>query len=115
MGKFRVERIESLMNGIISEMILREEVRDPRINSMVSINGVRLSKDMSHAVVMVSGYLKPEQLSAAVEGLNHAAGFIQARIGKRLAMRTTPRLTFKEDHSIKDGFEVIQQIKELDG
>ena len=115
MAKFRLERIESLITGIISEMILREEVRDPRVNSMVAISGVKVTKDLSQAVVLVSGYMQPEQLTAAVAGLNHAAGFLQSRIGKQLKLRLTPRLTFREDHSIKDGFEVIQQIKGLDG
>jgi ribosome-binding factor A len=114
MAKFRLERIESLITGIISEMILREEIRDPRVKSLVSVSSVKVSKDLSRAVVLVSGYLQADQLTAAVAGLNHAAGFIQGRIGRQLNLRTTPRLAFREDHSIKDGFEVIQQLKDLD-
>jgi len=46
--------------------------------------------------------------------LNHAAGFVQARLAKNLKTRNTPKLRFKEDHSIEYGSEMIQKLKELD-
>ncbi|WP_455382416.1 30S ribosome-binding factor RbfA [Salinispira pacifica] len=114
MAKYRHERLERLITGSIADLIMRDEVRDPRVTTMVSISGVRLAKDLSHALVLVSGYLPDDQLSAAVQGLNHASGFIQSQIGRQLRLRVTPHLTFREDHSIKEGFEVIQQMKDLE-
>ncbi len=113
MAKFRHERTERLIAESISSMVLSDEIRDPRVSSLVSVTGVRATKDYSQAIVLISGYLSPEQLSGAVEALNHAAGFIQSRVGHRLAMRTTPRLVFRVDTSIKEGFEVIQRMKGL--
>lgn len=114
MAKYRLERIENLMTAAIADLILRDEIRDPRVTHMVSITGVKLTKDQSRAVVSVAGFVQDESLSSAVAALNHAAGFIQGRIARHINLRVTPHLTFREDHSIKEGFEVIQQMKELE-
>lgn len=114
MAKYRHERVEKLITSSIADLIIRDEIRDPRVSTLVSVTMVKLAKDLSHALVLVSGYLPDEQLTAAVNGLNHAAGFIQGHISRQLRLRVTPHLTFREDHSVKEGFEVIQQMKELE-
>lgn len=114
MAKYRHERLERLLTSSIADLIIRDEIRDPRVTTLVSVSAVKLAKDLSHALVLVSGYVPDDQLAAAVSGLNHAAGFIQRQIAHQLRLRVTPHLTFREDHSIKEGFEVIQQMKELE-
>jgi ribosome-binding factor A len=52
-------------------------------------------------------------LSRAVEGLQNAAGYIQAQVAKRIKLRLTPRLHFIPDRGIKDGFELNERIKGL--
>lgn len=114
MSTFRVERVEQLILQEVSALILREEIKDPRVSSMVLVRGVSLSRDLKHATVRMSGYVSAEELDGAVEGLNHGAGFIQGRIGKRLELRSTPRLRFVADHSIEEGFRVTETIRNLD-
>jgi ribosome-binding factor A len=114
MAKFRQERVEQLILQEVSALILREEIKDPRVTSMVLVRGVDLSKDLRHATLRMSGYVSEDALEAAVEGLNHGAGFIQARIGKRLELRSTPKLRFVADHSIEEGFNVTETIRKLD-
>jgi ribosome-binding factor A len=53
------------------------------------------------------------RVDEAAAGLQHAAGFIQARIAKRIRMRLTPKLVFVADHGIKEGFELNERIKGL--
>lgn len=114
MAKFRQERVEQLILQEVSALILREEIKDPRVSSMVLVRSVSLSKDLRHATLRMSGYVEAEELEAAVEGLNHGAGFIQSRIGKRLELRATPKLRFVADHSIEEGFNVTETIRKLD-
>ncbi len=114
MAKYRVQRVEQLILQEVSELILREEIKDPRVTTMVLVRQVEVSKDLHHATVRVSGYVSEEELNGAVEGLNHGAGFIQGRLGKRLQMRSTPRLRFVADHSIETGFNVTETIRNLD-
>lgn len=115
MANVRLKRVESLLREEISSLILRNEVKDPRVDSMVSISGVGVSKDLEYAKVRVSGFKERDELESAVDGLNSAAGFIQSRIGRKLKLKTTPRLTFVADHSINEGFRVNQTIDESVG
>ncbi len=52
-------------------------------------------------------------LDRAVEGLQSAAGYIQAQVARRIKLRLTPRLHFIPDRGIKDGFELNERIKGL--
>ena len=112
MANVRLKRVESLLREEISSLILRNEIKDPRVDSMLSVSGVSVSKDLAYAKVRVSGFKERDELESAVEGLNHAAGFVQSQIGRKLKFRSTPRLTFLPDHSIEEGFEVNRTIDE---
>lgn len=113
MANVRLRRVESLLREEISSLILRNEIKDPRVDSMVSVSGVTVSKDLAHAKVRVSGFKERSELESAVEGLNHAAGFIQSRVGPRLKARNTPKLSFVADHSIEESIEVNRTIDEI--
>lgn len=113
MGEFRLQRIERLLREEISSMILSDEVKDPRVSSFVTITDVHVSKDLAHAKVFVSTFQSVESLRGSVTALNHAAGFIQGRMARRLKLRVTPRLSFVPDLSIRDGFDVTQKIERL--
>ena len=93
-------------------MLMRREIKDPRVSPLLSFSHVKVSKDLAYAKVWVSGYLSRNELDNAVEALNHAAGFLQSKLGKILRYRSTPKLTFIVDHSIEESYEVIQKIKE---
>ena len=113
MANVRLRRVESLLREEISSLILRNEIKDPRVDSMVSVSGVQVSKDLEYGKVRVSGFKERDELESAVEGLNHAAGFIQSRIGRKLRLKATPRLTFVPDHSIEEGFNINRTIEHV--
>lgn len=113
MADVRLRRMESLLREEISSLILRNEIKDPRVDTMVSVSDVSVSKDLAYAKVKVSGFKERGALESAVEGLNSAAGFIQGQLGKRIRARVTPRITFLADHSIEEGFRVNSSIEEL--
>jgi ribosome-binding factor A len=115
MAKYRLERVAQLMARQIGSMISLGEIKDPRVSSMISVSSVALSKDLGYAKIYISSFEDHEKLKAAVEGLNHAAGFIQGSIGKRMRMRNTPRMTFIEDHGIEEGFQINEKIREVLG
>lgn len=113
MTNFRMERIRSAVLEEIGRLLVQEEIHDPRVTSMVLVRDVDVSKDLQHAKVHVSGYISERKLNRAVEGLNHAAGFIQAKLAARLRMKSTPKLVFFADHSIEHGFEVTEAIRSV--
>ncbi len=57
--------------------ILQRDMRDPRVGSFVSVNDVKVSKDLSYAEIYVSSlHAEDAQAQAELIGvLNRAAGF----------------------------------------
>ena len=113
MGEFRLQRVQSLIREQIGTMILMGTIKDPRVSPLLSVTSVKVSKDVEHAVVYVSGLQDEEKLAKSVDALNHAAGFIQSRIGKILKMRSTPKLRFVSDTSIEKGDRLTKLIEEI--
>ncbi|MBI9100795.1 MAG: 30S ribosome-binding factor RbfA [Spirochaetales bacterium] len=113
MSDIRIRRVESLLRDEISLLILKNKIKDPRVGSFLSVNRVKASKDLSSAKIFVSTYESEKKHQLGVDGLNNAAGFIQREVGRKLKTRTTPKLNFIMDTSIRDGFEVNKKIEEL--
>ena len=113
MSEFRLQRVENMVRDIISEMIMKGVIKDPRISSLVSISRVDISKDLSFARIYMSGFENEKKIVSSVDGLNSAAGFIQKNLGKRMHTRTTPKLKFIYDSSIKDGFEMTKKLESM--
>jgi ribosome-binding factor A len=109
----RLKRVEEQLRIEISALLLRGDIKDPRVDSFLSITRAEVARDGSHAKVYVSTFRELDALEAGVAGLNHAAGFIQSAVAKRIRIRLTPRLTFYPDTGIKQGFEIGEKIKGL--
>lgn len=85
--------------------ILQRDMRDPRVGSFVSVNDVKVSKDLSYAEIYVSS-LQAEDAQAQAEligVLNGAAGFFRTELAKRHTMRTTPKPRFHYDELVERG------------
>lgn len=114
MGQYRMQRLDSQLRDEISALLLRGEVKDPRVSNFLSINRVDVSSDLSYAKVYVSTFLSDAQLEKGVDGLNNAAGFIQSSIAKKLRIRKFPKFTFVVDKGMKEGFNMVQRLTELE-
>jgi ribosome-binding factor A len=113
MGEIRLKKIRSLLKQKISDIIVRNELKDPRINTLVCVTDVVVSKDTQYAKVYISYYGESKTCETIVKTLNHAAGYIQGLLGRRIYMRHTPKLTFYVDNSIERGFKILQKLKEI--
>lgn len=114
MGQYRMQRLDSQLRDEISSLLLRGEIKDPRVSNFLSINRVDVSSDLSYAKVYVSTFLSDAQLEKGVDGLNNAAGFIQSAIAKKLRIRKFPKFTFVVDKGMKEGFHMVQRLTELE-
>ena len=102
MGQYRLQRLNDQLRDEISQLILRGEVKDPRVNTFLSVNRVEVTSDLSYAKVYVSSFLPYGQVKKGVDGLQAAAGFIQREIAKKLRIRQFPKLTFVVDTGMKE-------------
>lgn len=109
-----MQRLDAQLREEISSLLLRGEIKDPRVSNFLSINRVTVSSDLSYAKVYVSTFLSDAQLEKGVDGLNNAAGFIQSSIAKKLRIRKFPKFTFVVDKGMKEGFHMVQRLTELE-
>ncbi len=113
MGQYRLLKLGEQIRGEIANMILRSEIKDPRVSNFLTINRVEVVKDLAHAKVYVSTFMPESELKRGVEGLTSAAGFIQSTIAKKLTIRQFPHLHFVADTSIRDGYEMAKKLEDL--
>ena len=96
----RSERMAEQLRRELAD-IVRDEIKDPRLG-FVSFTEVRMSRDLSHAVIYCS-VLNSEDQAEAIEILNRAVGFIRKEIARRIRARIVPTLKFAIDDSVMRG------------
>jgi ribosome-binding factor A len=103
----RPEQMAETLRQVITDALARE-VRDPRVG-FVTVTGVLVTNDLSHARVMVSVPGEDGEKTRAIEGLQSAAGFLRSRAARALTTRSVPELHFELDR----GLEHAARINEL--
>jgi ribosome-binding factor A len=113
MANQRSEKVGRLLREILGEMIVTGKLADPRIDPLLNLTRVQVSRDLKHATVFVSHHGEDRVTAPATDALNHAAGYLQAEVARRIRLRETPRLRFLIDSSVADGFRVLQKMRDL--
>lgn len=111
MSGARSARIADQIQRELAE-ILRTELRDPRVGSLVTLTGVELSRDQSHAKVFFTVLGAPSDVEDVLQGLQHGAGFLRSQLAHRLSTRSVPELHFHYDESVERGVRLSRLIDE---
>lgn len=106
----RMRKVDEGVRQVLSEAI--PTLKDPRIG-FVTVTSVQTTADLDQAKVWVSVYGSEKQQTATLQALESAAGLLQARIGRELRLRRTPRLQFVYDRAIAQGVAMTKLIDEL--
>lgn len=121
-------RKNSIKNTRINQEVLKElsvlirtELKDPRIHPMTTIVAVEVAPDLKTAKVYVSVLGDEEAQKDTLAGLKSAAPFLRSQLAHTLNLRNTPQLFFSVDQSIEYGVhmsklidDVIREIPERD-
>ncbi|MDH3718391.1 MAG: 30S ribosome-binding factor RbfA [Planctomycetota bacterium] len=107
----RVQKAAQAIREVVSMAILAE-LQDPRIQN-VTVTYVEVSADMRLAKVHVSVMGSEAQQRRSLQGLQHAAGFLQAKIAKRIDTRYTPKLKFMLDQGVKRSIEIEKILNDV--
>ena len=105
--------------GRTTEDIRRElsaifrELKDPRVQGLISIVRVDVTSDLSYCTVYISAIGGMEQAKNAVAGLKSAAGFIRHELGTRLHLRHVPEMIFKATDSIEYSANISKMLHDL--
>lgn len=117
----RLQRVADQIQRELA-LLIQLEVNDPRVG-MVSVTGVKVSRDLAHADVYVTvmgsvdgvsrlapgvtldkaGALDKLEVEESLKALNVASGYLRSLLAKRTSLRTTPKLIFHYDQSVARG------------
>lgn len=107
----RTERIGAELQREL-HLVLREEVRDPRLSN-ITLQEVRVARDLSHAKVFFTCFPLDTQGEEQERLLNgRLAGYLRHALAQRVRLRTMPRLHFVHDESIRTGERLSALIEQ---
>lgn len=94
-------------------IIIRQEIKDPRIHMMTSVTSVEVAPDLKTCKAYISVMGSEKEKSDTIAGLRSAEGYIRRQLAKRLNLRNTPEIQFKLDESIEYGVNMSRLIQEV--
>ena len=109
----RHERVAEEIHHEISAM-LAGELKDPRLDGVVTVTEVRVAPGLKQARVYVTIEGSAAEQVEAMKGLTAAAGFIRHELVERMQLRRAPELLFLLDRSEEYGDridELLRQVK----
>lgn len=107
----RTQRIGDQMQRELAIMIQRE-IKDPRLG-MITLTGVDVARDLSHARVFftVLGKDDAESIALNLSILKDASGYLRMLLGKAIKLRIVPQLQFQYDESVQRGAHLSALIE----
>ena len=113
MANYRGGRINEEVRREVS-VIIRDEIKDPRMTAMVSITSVKVSKDLRYAKIFVSIFSKnEEEKQETFAALKSASGYVRREVGQRMNLRNTPQIIFELDDSISYSMKIEELIEKV--
>lgn len=111
----RLSRVEQTLRRALAEILLRGDLRDPRLqhSAAISITAVKITPDLGSALVYVDVLGEQASLVEVLAGLAAGAPVLRAKLNGRLRLRRTPKLRFVEDQSIGQGRRIEEVLAEL--
>ena len=106
----RIGRINEEIQRELAELI--RQLKDPRVQTMISITRVDTTPDLRYAKVYIS-VLDEARSKDAMRGLRSAGGWLRRELGARLQLRYTPELVLEEDDSLKYGAHMYDLLSKL--
>ena len=108
----RIVRLNSLLKEVISDVVFRE-VKNPKVNSLITITNVDVARDLHTAKVSFSVIGSDKEKTDTLHALNTAAGFISTQASKQVRIRFFPVLTFTLDNAMDQLMRIDELIDSL--
>jgi ribosome-binding factor A len=109
MSSRRALKAAEAIREVVSMAIL-VDIKDPRVQD-VTVTRVEMASDMRSAKIYVSVMGDEKKQTLSLRGLESSAGFLQAKVAKRIDTRYTPRLSFVVDQGVKKSLEVLRILQ----
>ncbi len=106
----RSVRVADLIRQEVAD-IIQNRLKDPRVG-FVTVTDVTISDDLKHGSIYIS-VLNKEACDETLKALNASAGFIRSELGKRVRLRSTPKLAFRLDEVVEQGAKIDRLLNQI--
>jgi ribosome-binding factor A len=103
--------VATLVQEALAE-VFAAGLKDPRVG-FLTITGVEVSPDCTHATVRVSPMGTEEEKQRAMEGLASARGFLRTHLSRTLRLRVAPELHFVLDRGLQHAQRMNSLLDQL--
>jgi ribosome-binding factor A len=114
LGSKRSLRVGDMILKEISEMLIKGNVRDPRIEPVV-LTGIKLTDDLGFARIYFTVIGDQIDKRDIIEGLQSASSYIKRELSRRLRIRRIPDLKFEFDEVLQEGYRVDELLRKTKG
>ena len=104
----RLDRVNELLRREISAVVQRDFEWN---NALITVCEVDVTQDLKEAKVFVS--ILGGSAPGILDQLERKRGFIQSKVSKRVVLRNTPVLMFRQDKSAVRGVDVVNLLDEV--
>ncbi len=108
----RVVRVQQVILAELSRIARRERALE---QCLVTFTAVEVTPDLKQAFVYWSTMASDVPVESIGETLGRLARGWQAELGKRMAIKYTPRLSFRFDEGQERGDRVMEILRQIDG
>ncbi|MDD4569045.1 MAG: 30S ribosome-binding factor RbfA [Tepidanaerobacteraceae bacterium] len=107
----RNERIAEEIKKNVSQII--NDLKDPRIDGLISVTSVEVTKDLRHAKILISLYSDKTKKDSIFNAINNAKGYIRRELANKIRIKYIPEISFKMDESIEYGIQINKLLEEI--
>ena len=108
----RTDRINEQLREEISALLIRQ-IKDPRLEGVISVTRVLTSGDLRSARVYISVMGGQETKKEALAGIQSAASFLRRELRDRINMRHTPFMTYELDDSLEEADQILRVMNKI--
>jgi ribosome-binding factor A len=95
-SKLRLTRIADRIRQELSEMLVKQEIHDPRLTG-TTITDVKIDRELAYASIYVSAVEGSSRSEEILNGFQSANSYIRKILSERIELRSFPRLRFYWD------------------
>ena len=117
---YRTQRLGEEIRKIVSEMLVRGDLKDPGFQGIIGVNSVDVTNDGSYATLYITAlggrvgesYSETEK-ALIMKAFQRSKGHIRSEIAHKITIRHVPELLFRFDESLEYGMKMDKILTDL--
>tara|TARA_B100000614_G_scaffold245318_1_gene250301 strand:- start:672 stop:1013 length:342 start_codon:yes stop_codon:yes gene_type:complete len=106
----RIDKVQDLLHREIANLLIKD-LDNPILSSLVTISGVRVSKDLRYSEIFFTSLDK--DVEKIEKELNKASSYMRSILAKKIHLKRLPSLKFTYDKSFSSSYKIESLLDTL--